>query len=407
MGQTGSTAAAARSNRAEALLREEFAGVAGIHLDVAARALLPERSRRAAADMLAAQAAGTVDKDGWLAMAERVRGQVARLLNVGADEIAFTKNTSDGLTCIGAALRLGVGDEIVIASAIEHPNNIFPWLWLERQGGARRIDVAAATGPGLEEAIVSAITPGTRLVSVAAVDFATGRRTDLARVGAACREVGAFLLVDAAQSSGVLAEDLSMLPVDGWAAATQKGLLGLYGQGLLYVRRPWIERLEPQAIARFSVELAATHEAARPESGWRLAPSAKRFEIGNYNYVALAAQEASLQLLLEIGADEIEARAMAAADVLRTGLAALDIPLLEVPADHRSHIIAVGDALGEGHDKADAAWVQDLSRTFEEERITHSLRRGALRLSTHAYVFQEMTDRVLEVAARWRGKQGR
>lgn len=401
MQRAGDVAAEGRSNRAEALLREEFRGVRGIYLDVAARAPLPERSRRAGADMLAAQAAGAIDKDAWFALAERVRGQTAQLLNVGADEIAFTKNTSEGLNCVGAALRLGAGDEIVIASVIEHPNNIFPWLWQERRGGARRIDVASTANPHLEGAIIAAITERTKLVSVAAVDFATGRRTDLARLGRACREAGAFLLVDAAQSSGVLAEDLSSLPIDGWATATQKGLLGLYGQGLLYVRRPWIERLDPPSIARFSVELSATHEAARPESDWRLASSARRFEVGNYNFAALAVQQASLQLLLEVGAAEIEARAMAAADALRSGLEALGVPMLDVPAGHRSHIVAVGDGLGDGHDRADSAWVQDLSRAFKEAQITHSLRRGALRLSAHAYVFPELTSRVLEVAARW------
>jgi cysteine desulfurase/selenocysteine lyase len=392
-----------RADQADALIRREFAGLTGTsYLDVAARAPLPASAERAAAAMLAAQASGTISKNDWLALVERARGQAAARLGAQPEEIAFTKNASEGLNLVATALRLGPGDRMVTMSAIEHPNNILPWMWQAQEAGAELVNLEPRQGQSPEEAMISAIDGRTKLVAVTAVDFATGRRTDLAVLGEACRRHGAFLLVDGAQSSGVLEEDFSSLPVDGWATATQKGLLGLYGLGLLYVRREWAEKLRPASLARFSVELSEAHEAARPEGGFRLRDGAGRFEVGNHNYVALAALNASLDLLAQIGRAEVERRAVGAADALREGLAALGIPLLPVPEAHRSHILAIGDALGRGHDTADAAWVASLSTAFKAAGVVHSVRRGALRLSTHIHVLPETVAQVLDCAAGWR-----
>jgi cysteine desulfurase / selenocysteine lyase len=387
----------------KSLIRTEFSALQGPYLDVAARAPLPLRAKIAAGAAIEAQATGTIIKEDWFALVERVRLKVAKRVGATPDEIAFTKNVSEGLNLVAAALRLQPGDRIVTASAVEHPNNIFPWIWSAQSTGAELTDIAVANGETVEDALIAAIDSRTKLLAVTAVDFATGRRTDLQLLGSVCRGRGIFLLVDAAQSAGVLSEDLSNLPIDGWATATQKGLLGLYGLGLLYVRREWTERLRPSALARFSVEMNAGHEAARPDrAGWRLRAGAGRFEIGNYNYVALAAQEASLDLLAEIGSEETERRALLAADTLRAGLRALDVPLLMVPDTNRSHILAVGDSLGQGHDRADTAWVATLSASFKAQRIAHSVRRGVLRLSTHAYVSPENTQQVLECTREWR-----
>lgn len=282
---------------AEALIRREFAGLRGPYLDVAARGPLPASAVRAAEAILGAQALGAVPKAEWLRRGETVRAQAAALIGARVEEVAFTKNASEGLNIVGAGLRLGHGERIVVAPAAEHPNNIFPWLWQAREHGAEVIQVAPAPGEPLEEAIIRRIDADRRLVAVTAVDFGSGRRTDLAAIGGACRARGAFLLVDAAQSSGVLVQDMVRLPVDGWATAVQKGLLAPYGLGLLYVRRDGTEQVRPVSLARFSVQLAAEHEAAGPEGSWRLRAGAGRFEIGNYNYAAL---EASLDLLLRV-----------------------------------------------------------------------------------------------------------
>jgi cysteine desulfurase/selenocysteine lyase len=387
--------------QADALIRAEFADLRGSYLDVAARAPLPLSAERAAQGILRSQVQGSVSKAAWLSLVDVVRAQAATLIGARPEEVAFIKNTSEGLNIVGTGLRLGAGDRIVVAPSAEHPNNVFPWLWQAREHGAEVVSVTPNAGGSLEEALVRHIDGRTRLVTVTAVDFATGRRTDLAAIGAACRAQGTFLLVDAAQSSGVLLQDMASLPVDGWATAAQKGLLGLYGIGLLYVHRDWVDRVKPMSLARFSVDLAEAHEAAGPDAGWQLRAGAGRYEVGNYNYVALAALQASLDLLLRIGPAEIERRSVGAAARLRAKLKEMGIPLLAVSARHRSHILAIAEQQGGGHDLSEVDWINELSTALKQDGVVHSLRRGALRLSTHVHVLPDVLDRVIESIETW------
>ncbi len=392
------------ADKIEQLLRAEFSDLKGIYLNVAARAPLPQSARIAATQMLNEQAEGRIDKNRWLSLADEVRAKVAALLNAEPDEIAFTKNTSEGLNIVGAAIDFAPGDEIVIASPYEHPNNILPWMWFAQRNGAKLVDLKPGPNERLEDVICDGLTDRTKIVSVTSVDFASGRRTDLRQLGVECGRRGIFLLVDSAQSSGILAELPRDLGVSGWATATQKGLLGLYGLGILYVQQEWADRLSPTFLARFSVEMKAGHEAARPDDGWTLRRGAGRFEVGNYNYVALAALSASLDLLGRIGRDEVERTATFAADRLRNGLRDLRIPFIQTPTENRSHILAIGEEIGSGHDTADAAWVSALSDHLTRASIAHSVRRGTLRLSTHAFIDETMTDKVLDCLSTWRSE---
>ena len=390
---------------ADALIRAEFAALRGTYLDVAARGPLPASAGQDAMSVLRAQMEGTVAKDEWFALVDSVRDQVAQLLGARPEEIAFTKNTSEGLNIVGSGLRLNPGDQIVVATQVEHPNNVFPWLWQAQERGAEVISVVPGPDEYLEEAIIRHIGPRTRLVAVTAVDFGTGRRTDLTSIGEVCRARGAFLLVDAAQSSGVLVEDMTRLPVDGWATAVQKGLLGPYGMGLLYINREWTDRIRPGSLARFSVELKAGHEAAGPEDGWRLRDGAGRYEVGNYNYVALAALRASLAFLRRIGPVAVEQRSIAAANHLRAAAERLDIPLLKVPQGYQSHILAIAERQEEGHDRSEVAWINDLSATLTRDGVAHSVRRGAVRLATHVHVLPEVLERAVASLEGWRRNQ--
>jgi cysteine desulfurase / selenocysteine lyase len=387
---------------ADALIRAEFSKLPGAYLDVAARGPLPLSALRAAESILRAQLHGSVPKEEWLNLANAVRSKTARLIGARSDEIALTKNTSEGLNIVAAGLQLRAGDRIVVAPCAEHPNNVLPWLWQAQTRGAEVILVTPSVSESLEQALIRCIDERTRVVAVTEVDFGTGRRTNLTALGDACRAHGAFLLVDAAQSSGVLRQDMATQPVDAWATATQKGLLSPYGLGLLYVRSEVVDQVVPAALARFSVDVAAGHEAAGPEDGWQLRAGARRYEGGNYNYVGLAALNASLDLFLQIGADEVERRAVEASSRLRSEIQARGIPLLEVGPDHRSHILSIAEKQGSGHDRSDEPWINELSAALKREGVVHSVRRGALRLSSHIHVLPEIADHVIGGIEKWR-----
>jgi cysteine desulfurase/selenocysteine lyase len=362
---------------------------------------LPRSALQAAEGILRAQSIGLVPKDEWLNLADTVRTKVAHLIGARADEIALTKNTSEGLNIIAAGLKFKAGDRIIVAPSAEHPNNVLPWLWQAQTRGAEVILVTPNASENLEQSLISRIDERTKLVAVTEVDFGTGRRTDLSTLGNACRAHGAFLLVDAAQSSGILRQDMAAQPIDAWATATQKGLLGPYGMGLLFVRSDVVDRVSPASLARFSVDVAAGHEAAGPEEGWDLRAGARRYEGGNYNYVGLAALSASLDLLLKVGPDQVERRAFDACSKLRSAIRERGIPVLDIASGHESHILSIAEKQGAGHDRSDDPWINDLSAALKREGVVHSVRRGALRMSNHIYVLPDIVDQVIGCLDTW------
>ncbi|WP_068409755.1 aminotransferase class V-fold PLP-dependent enzyme [Labrenzia sp. OB1] len=135
------------------------------YLDVASRAPLA-RSVRGAIDRYVAMRSVGGDKDAMFETAERVREKVSRLIGATAEEIAYTKNVSEGLGIVATSLGLGRGDEVVFCPEAEHPNNIYLWLHLQKSTGIKLTAVPAKDGCVDAEAIVEAIGPDTRLVTV-------------------------------------------------------------------------------------------------------------------------------------------------------------------------------------------------------------------------------------------------
>ncbi len=375
----------------------DFPGVEGkTYLDVAARGLMPRSTRDALAAHLDEFAAGDVDKHGYFDMIERVRGRFARSINAAADEIAFTKNVTEGLNIVAASLDWKPGDNLVLCPEIEHPANFYPWLNLQRLGVELRM-VAARGGVVPVDEMAGRIDGRTRLVTAATVSFAPGFRTDVAALGRACRERGVLCVVDAAQSVGVLATDVDRMAVGALACSTQKGLLALYGMGFLYVRREFAAQLAPAYLSRFGVDLG---EASEAELGYeyRLAPGARRFDVGNFNFTACVGAEASLEYLSRFAVSAVENHVVGLASDLRRGLAGLELPVCGgIEGGHLAHIVTVGNVGIGGHDTTSDARMQALYEYLVANDVRLSIRRGALRFSLHLYNRAEDVARVLDL----------
>jgi cysteine desulfurase/selenocysteine lyase len=392
-----------------AAARARFPGTAeGVYLNVAARGLLSRDVRAELERYLDQRMLGGGDKPAMFAQVERVRERFAQLVGADADEIALSKNVSEGLNALAAALPWQAGDNVVLCPELEHPNNVYLWRNLERRLGVEVRTVAGRDGHIPVDRLLAAVDGRTRVVTASSVTFAPGFRTELEPLGRACRERGIFLLVDAAQSVGILHTDLSRAPVDGLAVSTQKGLLGLYGMGFVYCRRAWAERLTPAYLSRFGVDLGDSHEAALGGTDYRLMPAARRFDLGNYNFAAAAAAEVSLGLLLELGSEAIEAHSVGLAHQLAAGMAELGLPVAGGPpgphAPYLANIVSVG-AMGGGHDATDDPAMQALYEHLTAEGVTLSIRRGVLRFSFHLYNNATDVERVLALAGAWRRSQ--
>jgi cysteine desulfurase / selenocysteine lyase len=374
------------------------------YMDVSARGLVPRFARDALVEHLDERMYAEVDKYGYFDMIERVRERFARHLKAGADEIAITKNVTEGIAAIAASIDWRSGDNLIICPEIEHPANVYAWLNVQRRGVEIRM-VAPRSGMLPVDEAIARIDARTRVVTCATVSFAPGFRTDLATLGAACRERGVLLVVDAAQSVGVLDNDMGRLNIDALAASTQKGLLGLYGMGFLYCRREVAEQLQPAYLSRFGVDLGDASEADLGSFEYRLAGGARRFDLGNYNFTAALNVDATLEYLAGFGTEAIERYVLGLSHRLARGLLALGLPVSGgEPGPHLAHIVTVGEMAQGGHDSTGDARMQSLHDYLSAQGVKFSIRRGVLRFSLHLYNTERDVDRVLALAAEWAGR---
>ncbi|MBI4540875.1 MAG: aminotransferase class V-fold PLP-dependent enzyme [Gemmatimonadetes bacterium] len=373
-----------------------------IYLDTCARGLLSTDVRAAVDRYLDDRMCDGGNKTAMFETVERARKKFARLINADADEVAYTKNVSEGLNAVATAIPWKPGDNVVLCPELEHPNNVYLWLNLRRRHGIEVRAVPARDGHIPSDVLVEAMDARTRVVTVSSVTFAPGFRTDLRTLADACRERDVLLLVDAAQSVGVLHTDVHELGVDAVAVSTQKGLLAFYGMGFLYCRREWAERLTPAYLARFGVDLGDAHEASMGDADYRLMPAARRFDLGNYNFLGATAADAAFDLLLELGTERIEKHAVSLAHRLARGMMALGLPVCGgEPGPHLGHIVTVG-RLGAGqHDSADDATINELYSHLRDKGVKHTIRRGVLRFALHLYNDETDVDRTLALTRHW------
>lgn len=201
-------------------------------------------------------------KSGWLARVEKVRAQLARLLGVGADEIAFTKNTSEGLNIAAHGLGWKPGDNVVMLEA-EHPNNAYAWL-SQRPAGLEVRQVPEDKKWADADTFAPYVDENTRAIALSHVMFHSGQRNDVDSIVALARSVGAEVVLDAMQPVGVLSVDAGSLGVAALAAGSHKGLLIPQGLGFLYTAAE-VDVLAPTYVGTAGVANARPDLVAGPE----------------------------------------------------------------------------------------------------------------------------------------------
>ncbi len=366
-----------------------------IYMNLAGRGILSRTTRNALDAGLDDQMMGRVDKSRWKAAADDARRLFAGLVHARPNEIACTKNVSDGLNALATALPWKPGDNVVYCPDFDHPNAAYAWLNLGHMGAELRPVPLLADGRLDIAAVLRTTDSRTRLVTVASVNFVSGIRAELAELGSHCRRAGIFFLVDGAQSTGVLEVDVEEACIDGWCASGNKGLLGPYGVGFAYCREEFARQLRPVYLSRFGVDAGDLSESEMGSPQYELYGGARRFEVGNANWTGLIAVAASIRQLGQFAQSTLERRAVNLASRLAEGLrdAGFEVPRLG-RRDLQSHIVAV---YGGVHDPA------RLERLDQQLCFTHvafSRRLGSIRFGLHAYNTESDVDHVLDLATR-------
>lgn len=314
------------------------------------------------------------------------REKFAQLMNVAPETIAATRNVSDGTNSIAWAMSWKEGDNVVLTSDSEHPNNVYPWLRQRERGIEVRVVQPLANGAIDIEGMIAAMDGRTRIVTAASATFAPGHRTDLHRLGEASRKHDALLLVDGVQTAGILHHDLSVEPIDAFATSASKGLLGLYGFGFLYVSPKWIDRLSPAYLSRAAVVQQTDDHSTMGGFDYAYQPDSRRFEVGSFNLAGAYATDASIKLLLDLGSKAIEKRVLSLVSMLHAGLTEAGMePAVPGSGPQQSHIITLGQLDAGGHGFSSDPVIEPLSKHLTQSKVAHTIRRGQLRMGLHAY----------------------
>jgi selenocysteine lyase/cysteine desulfurase len=305
----------------------------------------------------------------WFDDADRLREEIAQLVNCTGEDVAFASSASQALAVLLNGLDWSAGDEIASLEG-EFPNNVYAPAMVK---GAVSVQTSWPR-------FYDAITNRTRLVLMSTANYANGFRPPIEEISRFLRERGVLLYVDGTQSVGALRFDIQRARPSVLAVHGYKWLLAPTGAAFFYVDPELRGRLRPNVVGW------------RSDRGWRnvnelnhgapeLTEAAERYEGGMIPFVLLYAMQASVRMMLDIGPERIENRVLELASrvetVLRDAGASIENP--------GSHIVAA--RLPATVDAGEAA------ARLKSERVLVSARHGSLRVSAHFYNNETDIDR--------------
>ncbi|MBT8337574.1 MAG: aminotransferase class V-fold PLP-dependent enzyme [Gemmatimonadetes bacterium] len=371
--------------------RREYPEFDAVFLNSASYGLLPRSTTDAVTSLTRRRnrPLGVPDAEPGAAL-RRARRAAGRLLDVPSREIALVPNTTFGIQLAANLVGAGPPGRIVV-SAGEFPANVLPWLALESRGFTVDVVALREDRPD-EDAMVARLSSGdVRAVSISAVQYASGVRADLARMGAACRRAGALFVVDAIQALGTVPLAPRELGIDVLATGGQKWLLAPWGSGFAWVAPHRWEHLPPPVVSWLAVE-GGTSYTTRNGYALDYLGDARRFEpatLGVQDYLGLAV---SLETLLELGLERIRAHHLAVQRPLVEWAEGREGVRLVTPVEEarRGGIVALDTRDPEG-----------ALRALENAGVRAAVRDGFLRFAPHVYVSVDEMERTVEVLDAW------
>jgi cysteine desulfurase / selenocysteine lyase len=328
---------------------------------------------QAMSDFVAENASqGPVGYANWMATENRLRQLVAQLIGAESeDDVAIVANTSTALNRIAGGLDWRDGDNVVFP-ANEFPSNRLPWLALARRGvEPRAVDIDPSDPEG---SLMAAMDRRSRLLSVSSVQYDTGLRFDIERLGQACQASQTLFCIDAIQHVGALPLAVDQARVDFVTWGSHKWMLAPEGLGLFWSR--------PQARER----LATTDQGwrtfpdpfnfARPD--WTPPATARRFETGTLNSAGIHAVTAAVKLLLSHGPQEVGQAIVERTQWLSSHLASMPGIRLTSPRRREQRAGIVSFSLNR-------LAAPEVCKALRREDIHTAVRGTSVRLSPHFY----------------------
>ena len=230
------------------------------------------------------------------------------------------------------------------------------------------------------EQITAQVNARTRVLSISSVEFNSGFRNDLTRIGEFCKEKNIYFCVDAIQSLGMIPMDVKEFNIDFLAADGHKWMLSVEGLGGFYISKEALEEIHPAVVGWDSVINSNDYG----NYDFTLKPDARRFEEGSANVVGIYAFGAALALLEEEGIDRIEQRVLHLGDHIIEHLRQRQLKILSStePGERSGSVCFAGDMD-----------YQKLAPFLKERNVIVSVRDSFVRLSPHFYNTEDEIDR--------------
>ena len=230
---------------------------------------------------------------------EAARQTVADFIHAkSSKEILFTRGTTTSLNWIAQFAReiLQPDDEVII-SVQEHHSNIIPWQQACQQTDAHLRYVYLRDGEIDVEHLKSLLSSKTKFVSIAHISNVLGAIAPIKQIATLVHEVGAYLVVDGAQSAPHIAIDVHDLDVDFFAFSGHK-MLGPTGIGVLYGKEEILNQMSPVEFGGEMIDFVYEQSATWKELPWK-------FEAGTPNIAGAIGLAAAIDYLNQIGMDRV------------------------------------------------------------------------------------------------------
>ncbi|MGU8039736.1 cysteine desulfurase [Streptococcus suis] len=232
---------------------------------------------------------------------EAARQKVADFIQAkSSKEILFTRGTTTGLNWVAQfAKEILQPDQEVIISVQEHHSNIIPWQQACQQTGAKLRYVTLKDGELDMDHLRSLLSSKTKFVSLAHVSNVLGSVAPIGEIAELVHEVGAYLVVDGAQSVPHMTVNVQELDVDFYAFSGHK-MLGPTGIGVLYGKEELLNLMSPVEFGGEMIDFVYEQSATWKELPWK-------FEAGTPNIAGAIGLGAAIDYLTEIGMEAIQA----------------------------------------------------------------------------------------------------
>jgi selenocysteine lyase/cysteine desulfurase len=336
------------------------------------------------AQLIDASENGAMNFGEWVATKGRARAALAQMLKVQPEQVAFLRNTSDGFASIANGLKWEGGDNIVSFER-EFPANFYAWRRIRDDFGVELRLAPEREGRIDLNELTAMIDSNTKVVALSAIQFASGFRSDLERVGRAARAVDALFCVDIIQGLGAMPFDLEAQYVDAACGASHKWLCGPEGCGYIYLSDRARERVNPTFVGWISVGEPWDFE----DRDQQFKPNALAWESGTGPASLFYGLEQSLKILSDAGAEAIQSHLETLTDHLCESLNGRDYEIVSSrrPGE-KSAIVCIRHTGGRNP--------FDIASHLERENVIVSPRGERVRISPHLYNNLDDIDRFVD-----------